>query len=365
MTREPNCAQETKSDVLGPPDRRSGRYRTAPSVFHITTREAQVLALVLRGRGNKEIAAELGIAEQSTKKYVSELLQKFDVPNRAALAEVGTRVELTGEPGVDRAWIRQLFLDAEPQICILRGPELRYEAVNSAFRRAVGNRPTIGRTMRETFPELEGQDVFERVERVYATGEPLIEHEAQRRWDGGDGVEPRMVDVVLQPLRGEDNRVNGVVCFAVDVTHLATRRRRSEFLGEEFGTLLDLIPSAVIVVDEVGHVARLNEAASRIARLSLESTGPTAARVAHPDEGGDALSHGLGVANVPIARALCGQTTEGAESLFVGGEPPREIRVHISARPLRDADGQIRGAVAVLSELDGPGGRGPAASIAM
>jgi DNA-binding CsgD family transcriptional regulator len=296
----------------------------------LTPRETQVLALVLRGRGNKEIAAELGIAEQSVKKYVSDLLQKFDVPNRAALAEAGTRMELTGEPGVDRGWVRQLFFEAEPHICVLRGPELRYEAVNEAFRRAVGNRPTIGRTMREAFPELEGQGIFERVERVYATGEPFIEHEATRRWDRGRGIESRTVDLILQPLRDEDDRVNGVVSFGVDVTHLAAPRRRADFLREELDAVLDLAPSGVVVVDARGDVVRVNEAAQRIALKSLE---------------------------IPIALALAGEATADQELTCMGVDPACEIRVRASVRPLRDPDGRIRGAIAVFTELDDVGAR--------
>jgi len=186
-----------------------------------------VLQLVLRGFENKEIAARLGIVEQSVKAHVSALLQKFGVPNRAALAETATRHDLTGAPGIDREWISQLFRQAEPQICVLRGPDLRYEAANEAFHRATGNRPVIGRTMRETFPELEGQGIFEQVERVYETGEPEIMHERTSRWDRGNGVESRAVDLVIQPLRDQDGSVNGVVSFAVDVTDsVALRKRR-------------------------------------------------------------------------------------------------------------------------------------------
>ena len=205
----------------------TGRDTGGTVPIQLTPREREVLPLVLRGLENKEIAAELGIAEQSVKAHVSALLQKFDVPNRAALAETATRLELTGAPGVDRSWISQLFRQAEPQICITRGPEFRYEAVNEAFRRATGYRPVIGRTMRETFPELEGQGVFERVERVYATGEAAILHERTKRWDRGNGIEARAVDLVIQPLRDEDGSVNGVISFAVDVTDSVTRPKRA------------------------------------------------------------------------------------------------------------------------------------------
>lgn len=207
------------------PERSSARDRMSTSSFHLTSRESQVLAFVLRGQGNKAIATELGLSEQSIKDHVSGLLQKFEVPNRAALAEAGSRMDLTGERGVDRAWIRQLFRDAEPQIAVLRGPELRYEAANEALRRETGRRPMIGRTMRETFPEVEGQGIFELVERVYATGEAHVQHEVARSWDRGTGVETRYIDLVLQPLRNEDDEVNGLVSFAIDVTHIVEARR--------------------------------------------------------------------------------------------------------------------------------------------
>jgi DNA-binding NarL/FixJ family response regulator len=119
MDRGGNRAHERKPGASGPPIAR-GRDRAATPGFQLTPRETEVLGLVLRGGGNKEIAAALGVAEQTIKKYVSSLLEKFDVPNRAALAEAGSRFELTGQPVIDRRWVRQLFLEAEPQICVLR-----------------------------------------------------------------------------------------------------------------------------------------------------------------------------------------------------------------------------------------------------
>jgi PAS domain S-box-containing protein len=184
----------------------------------LTPRERDVLSRVIDGKENRVIADELGVSEQSVKEHVSALFDKFRVANRAGLTEAALRLEFTGSLTVDRTWARQFFRESEVQICVLRGPELRYETVNYAFRRAVGERPVIGRTMREAFPELEGQGIFERVERVYATGRPAIVSEGDARWDRGQGLESRKITLVLQPLRDAEGRVNGVISFAVDVT---------------------------------------------------------------------------------------------------------------------------------------------------
>jgi len=49
---------------------------------HLTTREKQVLGLVLVGAQNKEIAGELGLSGSTIKLYVSSLLTKFNVRSR-------------------------------------------------------------------------------------------------------------------------------------------------------------------------------------------------------------------------------------------------------------------------------------------
>src|SRR5260221_5208627 len=220
----------------------------------LTKRGGEVLGLLLRGLENKEIAYQLGTAEPSVKQYVSQLFLKFDVPNRAGLAAKASRLEMTGELGADIQWLPQFFRDAEPQIVVARGPELRYEAANDSFVRATGNRPLLGRTMREAFPELEGQGVLETVENVYRTGEPVIQHEAVRSWDRGQGIERRLFDLVLQPLRDADGTVNGVISFALDVTDLVAPQRQAELIREEHAVLLELLPSGLILVDELGPI---------------------------------------------------------------------------------------------------------------
>jgi PAS domain S-box-containing protein len=335
--------------MAGGPERRSGADRRGLA-FHLTPREVEVLAFVLRGLENKEIAGRLGLAEQSIKDHVSALLQKFAVHNRAALAEAGGRLALTGGIDFDPDWVPQLFREAEPQICVASGPDMRYEAVNDAFVRAVGGRPLLGRTMREAFPELEGQGVFEMVERVYATGEAAVIHERSSKWDRGDGPEPRLVDLVVQPLRDEAGTVNGIISFAVDVTEVVRKGRRNELVSEELGAVLDLVPSGVIVVDDQGMIVRANAAAQRIAGIPLDPSEPLDVQARDAFEGRDAGGHRLSLDEMPVGRALRGETT--LEEEFTFRTRNGAIRVRTSVRPLRGLDGDIRGAIAVFTKVD-------------
>jgi len=54
----------------------------------LTTREIEVLRMVARGLGNKEIAASLNIAEVTVKLHVSHVLEKLDAKDRTEAATV-------------------------------------------------------------------------------------------------------------------------------------------------------------------------------------------------------------------------------------------------------------------------------------
>jgi DNA-binding NarL/FixJ family response regulator len=58
--------------------------------FHrsLSSREVEVLRMVARGLGNKEIAAELNIAEVTVKLHVSHVLEKLNVKDRTQAATV-------------------------------------------------------------------------------------------------------------------------------------------------------------------------------------------------------------------------------------------------------------------------------------
>jgi PAS domain S-box-containing protein len=338
------------SRTRAPSERRERKDRRAAEPFHLTPREVEILGLVLRGWTNKGMASHLGLAEQSIKDHVSALLRKFAVPNRAALAEAGGRLALTGGVALDPDWVPQLFRHAEPQIGVVRGPEFRLEAVNDAFAEAVGHRPLLGRTIREAFPELEGQGIFETMERVYATGEPAIEHERTSNWDRGRGIESRLVDLVVQPLRDEAGVVNGMVSFAVDVTDVVRQRRRAALVVEGFSAVLDLVPRGVIIVDDQGTVITMNAAARRIGGLP-DTTGSLDVAAGELFAHWSAVGLVFGPSDMPIDRALRGETIADVESDFVSGAAPASVRVRASVRPLRSGDGVVRGAILEFTEI--------------
>lgn len=59
------------------------RLRVVLSEAEVTPREREILHLITQGKANKEIAADLGISEDTVKQHVSRILQKLRVNDRA------------------------------------------------------------------------------------------------------------------------------------------------------------------------------------------------------------------------------------------------------------------------------------------
>jgi DNA-binding NarL/FixJ family response regulator len=68
---------------------RGGPHRAAPD--ELTPRELEVLRLIARGRSNKVIALELGMAEKTVKTHVSHLLAKLGLADRTQAAVYAVR----------------------------------------------------------------------------------------------------------------------------------------------------------------------------------------------------------------------------------------------------------------------------------
>ncbi len=81
---------------------------SAPAVDGLTPREQDVLGLLGRGLANREIAAELGLAERTVKVHVGNLLAKLHVESRTQAALLAEDVLGRGDgehPGRLAGWV--------------------------------------------------------------------------------------------------------------------------------------------------------------------------------------------------------------------------------------------------------------------
>jgi len=76
---------------------RATRHRTLALLDSLTPRERQVVDLIVQGLASKQIAAALGIAENTVKVHRDRLMHKMQVRSVAALINLLTRPEMAAQ----------------------------------------------------------------------------------------------------------------------------------------------------------------------------------------------------------------------------------------------------------------------------
>ena len=323
------------------------------SETRLTPRQTQVLDRVIRGLENKQIARELGVSEQAVKEQVSGLLQRLNVPNRAALAEAGTAQRITGTHAVEPAWLRYLFSQAPVMIAMMRGPAHTIEIANEAFRRGCADRDFIGRPLREVFPEI-SSEMLAIYDDVYASGLSQIKHEIPAGFLRDGRVELGWGSFAFQPLRGDDGEVDGVMVFSLDVTDQVRAREQLQELTAEHLAVLDQIPSSVLVFNAEGRLIKINESGRRLIGVEMLGTTPEVRRLTGALRDAE-TDEPLEIEDFPSTRALRGEHVDRLVR-FRRAEDGAELLLRARATPLLRSDGSVRGGVLIFARdlMSGP-----------
>ena len=136
------------------------------------------------------------------------------------------------EAEAQRQQLHTTLMQAPAMICIFSGPEHVFELANPSYQRLVGERPLLGRPIREAMPELADQPVFALLDEVYRTGIPFLANEMLVQLDhdnaGPTELEKRYYNLTYQPRRDAHDVITGILVFANDVTPQVHARRHIE-----------------------------------------------------------------------------------------------------------------------------------------
>ncbi|WP_162910650.1 PAS domain-containing protein [Hymenobacter oligotrophus] len=156
---------------------------------------------------------------------VEEALRQSQVREQQARAEAEAQ----------RRRLHDVLMALPAQVSTFNGPEHVYELVNPRYQQLFPSRPVQGLPIRQALPELAGQGIIERLDRVYQTGEPHVDPELETWVDrtGTGRLEQCYFSVLLQALRDAEGRVDGLLNFAYDVTEQVQARRQVQQLNQE------------------------------------------------------------------------------------------------------------------------------------
>ena len=153
--------------------------------------------------------------------------------------DVTEQVRARREREDQRQRLQRLFLDAPAAICILSGPGLVYELVNTDYQALFPGRELLGKPILTALPEIANTTMYATFRQVYDTGRT---HEEQamliplaRPTDGV--LENRYFRYIQQARYALDGRIDGVLVFAFEVTEQVRTRQQVQDLNEELAVI--------------------------------------------------------------------------------------------------------------------------------
>jgi PAS domain S-box-containing protein len=178
------------------------------------------------GRITMWVGGATDINEQ--RQMVQELLSANE--QQAALSDQAYNMYQKAES--QRETYESLFMQAPAMICILRGPEHRYEFVNPKYQQLFPHRQLTGHTVAEVLPEVKEQGIIDILDKVYQTGETFYGNELklQLERDAGGELRDSYFNFTYQQFR-EIGQPAGIMVFAFEVTDFVRARLTLDQLG--------------------------------------------------------------------------------------------------------------------------------------
>jgi PAS domain S-box-containing protein len=206
---------------------------------------------------------------------------------------------------------RRYFEQAPGFIILMSGPEHIVEFVNETHRQVFGSADWLGKTIRDAFPSIAGQGFFERLDRVYASGEAFLADSAEVRFQRSPEEPPgvRHLNFIYAPVFDAQGAVTGIFCDGFDVTDVlrtqeqlreseARLRQLNNDLEQEVlkrshvgGRTWQLSPEILGVANSDGFFESSNPAWGRVLGWSGEELRSTPfLTLVHPDDASATLS---------------------------------------------------------------------------
>lgn len=258
------------------------------------------------------------------------------------------------ENRTQREFLDQLIQNATIGVAVVRGLECRYELVNPAYLRLLGQTQDnlTGRTMDEMLsPHLAAGEKW-LIQSVYQSNKVMAVREYEARL--GEERSETYWDVDHIPLHDHQGRVDRVLILAREVTEDVLKRRRiqlsmdMELSTHTLSTLIDIMPAAIVVSDAKGTIVMENDAARKLMRGPMTGT-------AYTPGGRYEMRHVNGqpfpLNELPLARALNeGRSTDEIEILFHFYDGQETVAL-ARGSPVFDEHKNLVGAAIVMQDI--------------
>ena len=258
---------------------------------------------------------------------------------------VGAAFERTIISSEERGLLPRLFRDAPGFMAILAGKDHIVELANSAYLDLFERRDVSGKPIREALPDVADDSFFKRLDDVYASGQPFTAEGLRIpiRGDDGHGSSDRFVNLIYQPIVGENGQVSGLFVQGHDITDQKRAEAALRESEERFRLVAEYAPVMLWMGDAKGKCVYLNRALREFWGIALEDVprfdwNPTV----HADD--RELLFG------PFGTAMEAQSPFTVEARSLRSDGQYRV-LKTEAQPRFGADGQFLGMIGVNADV--------------
>lgn len=165
--------------------------------------------------------------------------------------DITDRVRDQQDLASERELLAQMFEQAPTFMALLEGPEHRFARANPGYKRLVGGREVVGKTVVEALPEAASQGFLDLLDQVYRSGQPYSADghlfTSQPVADGP--VDHRYVNFVYQPIHDARGSITGIFVEGADVTDRTLAAAAVAAAEERYRTVMEAIDVGFCVLE--------------------------------------------------------------------------------------------------------------------
>jgi signal transduction histidine kinase/DNA-binding response OmpR family regulator len=244
---------------------------------HVT---AQIPVILLTARAGEE--SRISGFETGADDY---LIKPFTGPE--LITRIKSQIHLAQARKEVAEKLKGLLMQAPAAIAIMEGPDHMVTMANNRFLKMYARTEgeIIGKVLRDVYPEVEGQGIYELFDQVYNTGESFTAREFQATFNSGGDRKTGYYDFVIHPIRNNNGKITDLMLHAVDVTESVLARKEVESSKARLNNIIAQVQAGIAQADLDGMLIDVNDRfCEMVGKTKEELIGTQIDDLTHPND---------------------------------------------------------------------------------